>query len=75
LPLQSREQIVADLRSLLTKIASDSSQLESQGIAAQAHVRRFYTWEAKAEQIREVYRWALRDRAEKPCWGIPMGLP
>lgn len=75
LPLQSREQVVADLRSLLTKIASDSSQLESQGIAAQAHVRRFYTWEAKAEQIREVYRWALRDRAEKPCWGIPMGLP
>ena len=75
LPLQSREQIVRDLRALLTKLANDPSSLASMGNAAQAHVARFYTWEAKAKQMLEVYRWVTGERAHKPCWGVPMGFP
>ena len=74
LPLSSREQIIADLRGLLMQLADDLEPLAAMGQAAQDHIRRYYTWEAKAEQIREVYRWMLGQRSDKPDWGMPMGM-
>jgi glycosyltransferase involved in cell wall biosynthesis len=74
LPLNSREQIINDLRALLTKLADEPTSLREMGIAAQQHVKRYYTWQAKAEQIREVYRWILEQRDDKPTWGTPMGM-
>jgi glycosyltransferase involved in cell wall biosynthesis len=74
LPLQSRAQIIGDLRALLTQLAADPSCLVEIGRAAQSHVRRYYTWEAKAAQILEVYHWMLGRRHSKPCWGMPMGF-
>lgn len=73
LPLQNCEQIINDLRSLLTSLANDPAPLTTMGAAAQDHVKRYYTWEAKAEQIREVYRWMVGQRDDKPAWGMPMG--
>ena len=73
LALKTREQVVNDLRALLEKLADEPSSLSAMGIAAQDHVRRYYTWEAKAEQIHEVYRWMLEQRSDKPSWGTPMG--
>jgi hypothetical protein len=72
--LQSRAQIVSDLRALLSQLAADPSCLVEIGHAAQSHVRRYYTWEAKAAQILEVYHWLLGRRHSKPCWGMPMGF-
>ncbi|CAN5862559.1 hypothetical protein BH11VER1_BH11VER1_19910 [soil metagenome] len=73
-PLQTRGQIVRDLRALLATLTEDAAALTTMGNAAQSHVRRFYTWDAKAKQIQEVYRWILGQRSDKPCWGIPMGF-
>jgi glycosyltransferase involved in cell wall biosynthesis len=74
LPLQSRDQIINDLRVLLARLAADPSPLIAQGLAAQHHVRRHFTWQAKAEQIKEVYHWLQGHSARKPSWGIPMGF-
>ncbi len=74
LPLQSRDQIIADLRALLASLAQDPSSLAAMGLAAQEHVRSCYTWQAKARQMVEVYRWTLQQRDDKPCWGVPMGF-
>ncbi len=74
LPMTTREDIVARLRQLLTKLKQDPAQLHSAGELAQAHVRHYYTWEAKAEQIHEVYRWVLGHRSSRPDWGTPMGF-
>ena len=74
LPLKSRDQIVRDLRELLTRLAADPSILAPMSAAAQAHVKKYYTWEAKAEQIVEVYRWLTGERSDKPSWGAPMGF-
>ena len=74
LPLESREQIVRDLRALMTRLARDPSSIPSMGAAAQAHVAKYYTWGAKAAQILEVYRWLTGERAQKPSWGIPLGF-
>lgn len=74
LPLQNRSQIISDLRALLEKLAQAPEQLKDRSQAAQAHVRQYYTWEAKAKQILEVYHWVLGQRTDKPTWGIPMGF-
>ncbi len=74
LPMTTREDIVTRLRQLLIELRADPSQLQSAGELAQAHVRKFYSWEAKAAQIHEVYRWVLGHRAAKPDWGTPMGF-
>ena len=74
LPMTTREDIVTRLRQLLTELQQNPAQLHSAGELAQAHVRRFYSWEAKAAQIHEVYRWVLGLRASKPDWGTPMGF-
>lgn len=74
LPMTTREDIVTRLRQLLTELLDDPAQLHSAGELAQAHVRKYYSWEAKAVQIHEVYRWVLGHRAAKPDWGTPMGF-
>lgn len=74
LPLHNRAQIIHDLRALLENLANDMSSLATMSVAAQEHVRRFYTWEAKADQMLEVYRWLVGERESKPCWGEPMGF-
>ncbi len=74
LPMTTREDIVTRLRQLLTELHADPAQLRNAGELAQAHVRKYYSWEAKAVQIHEVYRWVLGHRASKPDWGTPMGF-
>ncbi len=74
LPMTTREDIVTRLRQLLTELHKDPAQLPRAGELAQAHVRKFYSWEAKAVQIHEVYRWVLGHRFTKPDWGAPLGF-
>ncbi|MDB6003791.1 MAG: group 1 glycosyl transferase [Prosthecobacter sp.] len=74
LPVTTREDIVIRLRQVLTELKNDPEQLRIAGELAQAHVRKFYSWEAKATQIHEMYRWVLGQRSSKPDWGTPMGF-
>ena len=74
LPLQNRVQVIRDLRVSLENLANDMGSLAKISSTAQEHVRCFYTWEAKAEQMLEVYRWLLGERTSKPSWGVPMGF-
>ncbi|MBK8040797.1 MAG: glycosyltransferase family 4 protein [Verrucomicrobiaceae bacterium] len=73
LPMTTREDIVSRLRDLLITAAADRRSLAEAGQRAQQHVREFFTWEAKAKQIAEVYAWLLHRRDTKPQWGTPMG--
>ncbi|WP_395745875.1 glycosyltransferase family 4 protein [Prosthecobacter sp.] len=74
LPMTTRQDIVSRLRQLLIQLRKDPAQLHAAGEAAQAHVCMYYSWEAKAAQIHEVYRWVLGQRSSKPNWGTPMGF-
>ncbi|MCG8600176.1 MAG: glycosyltransferase [Verrucomicrobiales bacterium] len=78
LPLDNRESIVSNLRQLFQQYLDDPSPLASLGKAAQEHIRDHLTWEAKTNQILEVYDWLLRpahegEAAAKPDWGTPLG--
>ncbi len=71
-PMGSRESIVEQYRKLLLKLAQERSSLASFARNAEQHVRQFFTWEAKAAQILEIYRWVLGQRTDKPYWGMPV---
>lgn len=71
LAMEDRSLIVAKMRSLFASLLQDGSPLRIKSRNAQAHVRHHFTWEAKAQQLHEVYEWALGRRTEKPGWGVP----
>jgi glycosyltransferase involved in cell wall biosynthesis len=66
-----RSAIVERLRSVLEDIARDPSQLDLRRCAGLQRVRTEFTWGAKARQVREVYRWILGARPDKPDFGMP----
>jgi glycosyltransferase involved in cell wall biosynthesis len=72
LEMGPRSAIVARLRSVLADIARDPSQLESRRREGLRRVRTEFTWEAKARQVLEVYRWILGRRPDKPDFGMPL---
>ena len=74
LPMQTREQIVASLRVVLEQMAADPSGLAAMGARAREHIFRSFTWNAKAAQVLEIYRWVLGKR-EKPDFGMPFPEP
>lgn len=75
IPMMERSAIVERLRELFASLIADPSPLDAFSLQAQEHIRRYYTWEAKAAQILEVYEWVLGRREQKPDWGMPFGFP
>jgi glycosyltransferase involved in cell wall biosynthesis len=71
IPLGSRAQIIEHLRGVLERIVAEPAQIEAKSLAAIRRVERLFTWEAKASQILEVYRWVLGQRPEKPDFPRP----
>lgn len=72
IPLGDRAQIVERLRTVLARVVADPSELEVKSQAAIERVQRHFTWDAKAEQIVEVYRWVLGRRPSKPDFPAPI---
>lgn len=71
-PMGTPDAIVEALRSRLDDLARDPAQLGALSRNAQRHVRHHFTWQAKSEQILEVYNWVLHRRSDKPDWGMPV---
>lgn len=65
-PIGSRAEIVAGLRTRLTALVADPSALP--GLAARGHARvqAQFTWTAKADQVATVYDWVRGGSGEKP---------
>jgi glycosyltransferase involved in cell wall biosynthesis len=71
-PMGTPESIVMALRSRFEKLCAEPASLDELSKNAQLHVRRHFTWQAKAKQVLEVYNWVLGRREEKPHWGMPV---
>lgn len=68
----SRQEIIARFRSVLSDLARDPMQLIAKAESAQRRTRLQFTWQKKAEQSLEVYRWVLGMRSTKPDFGMPL---
>lgn len=71
IPMGSRNEIVARFREALARFVADGSGLPAMARAGRARVMSRFTWEAKASQVVEVYRWVLGRRADRPDFGVP----
>jgi alpha-maltose-1-phosphate synthase len=71
-PMGSRRELIARFRAALEKLVEDGSGLREMGARGRARVQELFTWEAKAHQTREIYRWVLGER-ERPDFGMPLG--
>lgn len=60
LPLQPRQQLVADLRQAMESLVSDPGRTRALGQAACERVRNEFTWERKADRIVAAYREVLQ---------------
>jgi phosphatidyl-myo-inositol dimannoside synthase len=65
-PMGDRAAIIAGYRAELTRLADAPDDVAAAGLRASAVVARAYTWPRKAEQISQIYRWVLGQRATKP---------
>jgi len=70
--LGNRSEIIRRLREALTRIAADPSTIDQKSQAAICRARGQFTWQAKAEQVWEVYRWVLGQRSDKPDFSMPL---
>jgi glycosyltransferase involved in cell wall biosynthesis len=68
IPMGSRDEIVSRLRDALTNLCEDPARIDAMGQRACQRVERLFTWPAKAGHTREVYRWVLGERADKPAF-------
>lgn len=69
-PLGPRPALVAGLAAVLERMAADPARLVEMGERARSRALSRFTWEAKARQVLEVYRWVLGER-DRPDFGMP----
>lgn len=67
-PMGPREQIIADVRRVLEDLASRPEQIDRLSRQARQRVLDKFTWEVKAEQTVDVYRWVLEKDFLKPSY-------
>jgi len=73
-PMGSPADIVRGFREVLEKLAAEPGRLREMGQRGRERVRRNFTWDAKAAQTLEVWRWALGLR-DRPDFGMPLSDP
>lgn len=72
IPLGSRTQIISCMQETLHRIVSAPEALENRRHNAVRRARTQFTWQAKAQQVLEVYRWVLGQRLDRPAFGMPL---
>jgi alpha-maltose-1-phosphate synthase len=73
-PPGDRAARVAGFRAALERLADEPARVRAMGRRARERVGRHFTWAAKADQVLEIYRWALGARG-KPDFGTPLADP
>ncbi len=66
----TRDQLVLGFRTAISALAEDTSGIRAMGQRARQRVLKYFTWEAKARQMLEIYRWVSGQR-DKPDFGMP----
>jgi starch synthase len=71
IPIGPPAQVALGVRAALEQLLREPESIRPRGARARARVKRSLTWEAKAGQVNEIYRWVLGQR-DKPDFGIPL---
>jgi starch synthase len=71
IPVGPRPVVVKNFCDVLSRLVERPEQLVALSDRAQRRVFTHFTWEAKARQVLEVYRWVL-GRRDRPAFGMPL---
>ncbi len=67
IPIGTRAEIVERFRNALTTVVDHAAWIRPMGRAARQRVLDHFTWDAKAAQVLQVYRWVTGRAAGKPA--------
>ncbi|MBN3926973.1 glycosyltransferase [Nostoc sp. NMS4] len=71
-PLGDLDHLVRHFTKELEQLVADPDRVISLGIAARRFTETYYSWEAKARKMLEIYNWVLGRQEEKPdFWNQP----
>ncbi len=71
-PIGSRDELIRGFKQVLTALVENPQVIRPMGERARQRVLTNFTWEARAKQTIEVYRWVLGERPDKPDFGLPL---
>ncbi len=71
-PIGRRDEIIRGFNQVLAALVENPQVIRPMGERARQRVLTHFTWEAKARQTLEVYRWVLGERSDKPDFGMPL---
>jgi len=69
--MSDRATIIASFRETLQQVIANPELIDARSAPARQRVMEQFTWDVKAQQVVEVYKWVLGQRADKPNWGMP----
>jgi len=69
-PLGDRTAVIAGLRRSLAEAIEKPQSLLARRRAALDRARALFTWDVKAQQVLDVYRWVLGELTSKPSFGF-----
>lgn len=75
IPMGSRQQVIERLRAALRRLAGEPSLIRPIGRRARERALTLFTWDAKARQMLEVYRWVSGRSTTRPDFGMPFADP
>jgi glycosyltransferase involved in cell wall biosynthesis len=68
-PIGQRQEIIVNLRKIVESICDKPEQIAELSESAKKYVQAFFTWDAKASQVMQVYDW-VSGRQEKPVFSF-----
>lgn len=69
-PMGSRDEVILGFRDVLSRLCDARESLRPLADRARRRALTLFTWDAKARQTLEVYRWVL-GLGDRPEWSIP----
>lgn len=72
IPIGTRSEVVERLRGALGRLADEPEAIRPMGARARRRALTRFTWDAKAAQVLEVYRWVTGRSPGPPDFGMPL---
>jgi len=71
IPLGTRDQIIDRFRQTLTYLTNNPPEIDAKSAHAIRRAHAQFTWDAKAGQVIEIYRWLTGASRQKPAFPMP----
>jgi glycosyltransferase involved in cell wall biosynthesis len=71
IPIGSRDEIIGRLRQTLTRLAEDPAAIDAKSDAAWRRAHEQFTWDAKAQQVLQIYEYLLDKDLPRPQFRMP----